>query len=271
MKNLNTKSMSNILKMGYQTNLIYHHVQRRILTSQPYKTHPRNGECARTSEASIELLKSLLFPKVTYVQNNYDFRAINMCMCSISQPDSMGIAVHPDSQPYITFFVEGRGYFAYLHMPFGITGGPSEFGHVTSERFHNLIAKAILEFFVDDGGMAVNLFNEGIVKLRTLFDQVRKEKMSLSPSKLKLFMTEAVFAGAQVGPQGVSPDSTKLTAIVDWPIPEDASHLEGFLGLTSYFRDLVKGYAKIEGPLRNLLRQVPIPAGTKKHKYQQIM
>ena len=95
--------------------------------------------------------------------------------------------------------------------------------------------------------------------------------MSLSPSKLRLFMTEAVFAGAQVGPQGVSPDSSKLTAIVDWPIPEDASHLEGFLGLTSYFRDLVKGYAQIEGPLRNLLRQVPIPAGTKKHKYQQIM
>ena len=95
--------------------------------------------------------------------------------------------------------------------------------------------------------------------------------MSLSPSKLKLFMMEAVFAGVQVGPQGVSPDSAKLTAIIDWPIPKDASHLEGFLGLTSYFCDLVKGYTQIEGPLQNLLRQVPIPAGTKKHKYQQIM
>ena len=119
--------------------------------------------------------------------------------------------------------------------------------------------------------MAADSFEEGIQKLRTLFDRVRREKMSLSPSKLRLFMTEAVFAGVQVGPQGVSLDSSKLTAIVDWPIPEDASHLEGFLGLTSYFRDLVKGYARIEGPLRNLLRQVPIPAGTKKHKYQQIM
>ena len=182
-----------------------------------------------------------------------------------------GIAVHPDSQPYITFYVEGRGYFAYLRMPFGVTGGPSEFGHVTGERFHDLIAKAILELFVDNGGMASNSFEEGMAKLRTLLDRVRREKMSLSPSKLRVFMTEAVFAGAQVGPQGVSPDSNKLTAIVNWPIPEDASHLEGFLGLTSYFRDLVKGYAQIESPLRNLLRQVPIPAGTKKHRYQQIM
>ena len=182
-----------------------------------------------------------------------------------------GIAVHPDSQPYITFFVEGRGYFAYLRMPFGVTGGPSEFGHVTGERLYDLIALSVLELFVDDGGMASNSFEEGMKKLRTLLDRVRKEKMSLSPSKLKLFMTEAVFAGAQVGPQGVSPDTGKLTAIVDWPTPDDASHLEGFLGLTSYFRDLVRGYAQIEGPLRNLLRQVPIPAGTKKHKYQQIM
>ena len=177
-----------------------------------------------------------------------------------------GIAVHPDSQPYITFFVEGRGYFAYQRMPFGVTGGPSEFGHVTGERLHDLIAISILELFMDDGGMASDSFTEGTKKLRVLFDRVWREKMSLSPSKLKLFMTEAVFVGAQVGPQGVSPDSTKLTAIVDWPIPEDVSHLEGFLGLTSYFRDLVKGYAQIEGPLRNLLCQVPIPAGTKKHK-----
>ena len=125
-----------------------------------------------------------------------------------------GIKVHPDSQPYITFFVEGRGYFAYQHMPFGVTGGPSEFGHVTGERFHDLIATSLLELFVDDGGMASNSFEEGIEKLQTLLDRVRREKMSLSPSKLKLFMTEAVFAGAQVGPQGVSPDSTKLTVIV---------------------------------------------------------
>ena len=134
-------------------------------------------------------------------------------------------------------------------MPFGVTGGPSEFGHVTGERFYDLIAEALLELFVDDVGMASDSFEEGLGKLRTLLDRVRREKMSLSPSKFKVFMTEAVFAGAQIEPQGVSPDSNKLTAIVDWPIPEDASHLEGFLGLTSYFWDLVKGYAQVEGPL----------------------
>jgi hypothetical protein len=149
-----------------------------------------------------------------------------------------GVAVHPDSQPYITFYVEGRGYFPYKHMPFGVTGGPSEFRHVTAVRFHDLIAKSLLELFVNDGGMASNSFEEGINKLRILLERVRREKMSLSPSKLRLFMSEAVFAGAQVGPNGVSPDSSKLTA---------------FLGLTSYFHNLMKGYAQLEAPLRNIL------------------
>jgi len=156
-------------------------------------------------------------------------------------------------------------------MPFGVTGGPSEFGHVTAEHFHNLIAASMMELFMDDGGMAADTFEEGLGKLRVLLERVRREKMSLSPSKMQIFMSKAVFTGAQVGPDGVSPDTAKLTAIVDWTIPTDASHLEGFLGLTSYFRDLMKGYASIEGPLRNLLRVVPIPPGMKKRTYQQIM
>ena len=125
-----------------------------------------------------------------------------------------GIEIHPESQPYITFYIEGRGYFAYKCMPFGVTGGPSEFEHVTAERFHDLVAKSILELFIDDGGAAMNSFEEGIYKLRTLLEHVRREKMSLLPSKLKLFMSEAIFAGAQVGVEGVTPDPTKLTAIL---------------------------------------------------------
>ena len=84
-------------------------------------------------------------------------------------------------------------------------------------------------------------------------------------------MTEAVLAGARVGPGGVSPDSSKLTAVVNWQIPQDTSHLEGFLGLMAYFRDLVKWYAALEKPLRDHLRVVDIPSGTKKAAYQRLM
>jgi len=182
-----------------------------------------------------------------------------------------GIAIHPNSQPYITFYLEGHGHFAYERMPFGITGGPSEFGHMVGQHMHDPIADGTCENFVDDGGSAANLFEEGMAKLRRILEHVCKEQLSLSLSKFQVFMTEAVFAGACIGPGGVSPDSSKLMAVVNWKIPKDALHLEGFLGLMAYFRDLVKGYVALEKPLQDLLRAVDIPIGTKKSAYEQIM
>ena len=84
-------------------------------------------------------------------------------------------------------------------------------------------------------------------------------------------MSEAVYAGARVSAAGVQPDPAKLTAVVDWPKPQDASGLEGFLGLTGYFRDLIKDYAKVERPLRNILRMVPVPKNAGKNAYRRAM
>ena len=181
------------------------------------------------------------------------------------------VSVHEDSQPYITFYVEGRGFFAYQRMPFGVTGGPSEFAVQTANSLHDIVADGTIELFVEDGGAGSDTFEEGLRKLVVLLDRVRKEGLSLAPSKLRLFMSEAVYAGALVSAEGVKPDPAKLIAVVDWPRPQDASGLEGFLGLTGYFRDLIKDYAKFERPLRNLLRLVPIPKNAGKSAHRRAM
>ncbi len=111
--------------------------------------------------------------------------------------------VSVDSHPYLAFYVEGRGYFWYAKMPFEITGVLSEFAHMTAIRLHMLTMNNILELFVDDGGTAADTFEEMMEKLRMTFTQIRKTGLSLSPSKTKLFMTEALFAGATVRPDGV--------------------------------------------------------------------
>lgn len=156
-------------------------------------------------------------------------------------------------------------------MPFGVMGGPSEFGDLMAQRLHDLITEELIELFVDDGGSASNTFEKGLSNLWIMLERTCCEKLSLAPSKLKLFMTEVVFVGATVGTNGVTPNPAKPTAIISWPQPEDASHLEGFLSLTGHFQDLVKGYAKVEKPLRDLLQGVDMPKGVGKQRYQNIM
>ncbi len=57
-----------------------------------------------------------------------------------------------------------------------------------------------------------------------------------------------------LGQMEFPPDLAKLTAIVDWAPPQTALNLASFLGITGHFRDLIKGYSSIEGPLRDLLK-----------------
>ncbi|KAL1946364.1 hypothetical protein VTO73DRAFT_15491 [Trametes versicolor] len=181
------------------------------------------------------------------------------------------VTLAEESRPYTCFYIEGRGYFWCVKMPFGLTGAPATFAHMTAVHLHDLLGDGTMELFVDDGATAGDDFGELMGKLRRILGRIRTSGLSLSPSKCKWFMTETVFAGASVGPQGVAPDTAKLTAVVDWKRPEDALNLGSFLGLTSHFRDLIKDYARVEAPLRDLLRNVHIPSGTKKGMFRKAM
>lgn len=181
------------------------------------------------------------------------------------------VTVAPESRPYTCFYVEGRGYFWCVRMPFGLTGAPSTFAGMTAKHLHDLLTDSTMELFVDDGAVAGDDFQALMMKLRRILTRVRERGLSLSPSKSKFFMTTAVFAGALVGPQGVMPDLGKVTAVVNWPQPKDALNLASFLGLTGHFRDLIKDYARLEGPLRDLIRGVELPKNYSKTTYRRTM
>jgi len=177
------------------------------------------------------------------------------------------VEIAEESRPYTAFYVENRGYFVYRRMPFGLTGAPSYFNEVTAKALHGLVG-TMLQLFVDDGAMAGDIFADKLANLRTFFTRCREEHLSLSPQKSKLFMSEVVFAGERVGTNGIRGDLAKLTAVVNWQRPTTIQNLEAFLGLTGYFRPLIKNYCLLEKPLKDLANTLVVPAGGGKQAYR---
>src|SRR5882762_6664363 len=180
------------------------------------------------------------------------------------------VEIHKDTRPYLAFYDECKGFLTYSQMPFGLTGAPTCFNDMIARKLGDLKDK-LFQLFVDDGGMAGDEFNQHITDLCTLLDRIRDRKLSLSTSKTELFMTEAVFAGATVGPEGIKPDLTKLTMIVDWKKANDLSALESFLSLTGHFQDLIQNYSRIAAPLTDLKWDCNIPNTMGRAAYQHKM
>lgn len=123
--------------------------------------------------------------------------------------------IKPEDQKYVCFYVEGRGYYAYMRMPFGLTGAPSMFGGMTAAAIGDFTG-TLIELFVDDGGLAGDVFETMLADTERLLQRIGEKGLSLSASKSKFFVTEATFAGGRVGPDGIKPDLTKLTAVANW-------------------------------------------------------
>ena len=99
--------------------------------------------------------------------------------------------IKPEDQPYVCFYVEGRGYYAYLRMPFGLTGAPSTFGGMTAVALGDLTG-TLFELFVDDGGMAGDIFETMLENTKKLLQRIKETGLSLSATKSRFFVMEDI-------------------------------------------------------------------------------
>lgn len=165
------------------------------------------------------------------------------------------IAMDEDSKMYTAFCVEGRGFYVYKRMPFGLTGAPTTFCEMLAIGLGEMVNRDLVAW-MDDVCIAGNEFGEKLERLRKFFAKCREKKLSLAPPKCKLFHTEVPFAGVMLSPDGIRPNRKKIATVLDWPEPDNAHELSSFLGLTSFFRRMIKNYARVAAPLSDLLRDI---------------
>ncbi|QRV96443.1 Retrovirus-related Pol polyprotein from transposon opus [Ceratobasidium sp. AG-Ba] len=172
------------------------------------------------------------------------------------------IPIAKESVPFTGFHVDGRGYYVYRRMPFGLTGAPTTFCEMLATVLHDLIDVHI-ELWMDDIATAADDFDTALGSLRLFFERCRTHKLSLSPAKSVFFMSEAAFAGARVSKEGVRPDLRKVRAILEWPEPRTVLEVMSFLGLVGSYRTKIKDYARTARPLSDLTPDIKVETPTR--------
>ena len=61
--------------------------------------------------------------------------------------------------------------------------------------------------------------------------------------------------GHIVSHECVKVDPNKIKSRMGWMIPKILKNIQGFFGLTGYYRNFVRNYGRIEPPLKTLLKK----------------
>lgn len=164
------------------------------------------------------------------------------------------IKMADDSVKY-TAFVTPMGVYEFLRMPFGLKVGPSKFQRFVNEALSELIRSGDIVVYIDDILVATCTLELHIHVLKQLFRILVENLLELSIDKCKLLNTEIDFLGYSISEKGIQPIKTGVEAVVKFPISQNIHNLQSFLGLSSYFRKFINGFALIAKPLYDLSRK----------------
>ena len=148
-------------------------------------------------------------------------------------------------------FVVRNGLYRWKVMPFGLTNAPATFERLM-EKVMKGLQWEILLIYLDDVIVYGKTVQEEIERLRITFSRLRAANLKLKPSKCHLFQTSVLYLGHVVSAEGVMTDPDKVKAIKDWPTPRCLKEVRSFLGLASYYRRFIRGFADIASPLHEL-------------------
>jgi hypothetical protein len=123
-----------------------------------------------------------------------------------------------------------------------------------SEVFKDLGSK-FLKVFVDDLNVHSCSWDEHLQHLDMVLCKLRGVNLKLNPNKCSFAAKSITFLGHVVSKDGTKPDPGKIEAVLHFPQPRTVTNVKSFLGLTSYYRKHVKGYARLAAPLLELTRK----------------
>ena len=161
------------------------------------------------------------------------------------------ILVLPEDRPK-TAFATHQGLFQFIRMPFGLVSAPAVFARMM-RMLH--LADLSAENFFDDILVHSASWSDHLHHVRNVLDRLKSYGLTARPSKILAGFQSLEFLGHVVGSGVLRPDESKTEKILQVSTPTTKKQVRSLLGLLSFYRRYIPGFASVAAPLTDLTKE----------------
>ena len=152
-------------------------------------------------------------------------------------------------------FTTHVGLYEPVVMFFRMTNSPATFQGIMNEILRDMINEGKVATFVDDVLVGIET-EEGYDEIvKEVLRRLEENDLYVKPEKYAWKVQKVNFLGVVMGQGKIKIEKDKVVGVLNWPVPKMIRNIRKFLGLTNYYRQFVKDFAKIARPLNNLTRK----------------
>ena len=140
-------------------------------------------------------------------------------------------------------FQTNWGLFEPLVMFFGMTNSPATFQTMMNDIFQNLIAKGIVVVYLDNILIFTKTKEEHTQAVWRMLQVLKENKLFLRPEKCKFYKQQIEYLGLVISENKVSMDLVKVAGVQEWPISENKTDVQAFLGFVNFYQRFIRDFS----------------------------
>jgi len=154
-------------------------------------------------------------------------------------------------------FRTNRGLFEPLVMFFGMTNSPATFQTMMNDVFRTVIVEGIVVVYLDDILIFTKTEEEHEQAVWRVLEILVEHKLFLHPEKCEFHRKQIEYLGLVISENKVAMDPVKVAGVREWPIPENRTDVQAFVGFVNFYRRFIQDFSTIARSLFDLTRSDP--------------